>query len=147
MEIILREDVPTLGRAGEVIKVREGYARNFLLPQKKAVTASRSNLKVLETQKQHLEAKREKLRQEAVELGQKISASPIVLVKQAGEEDKIFGQVTPAEIAKQLEKQGFSVDRRLIRLKEPIRKIGSHTAEVHLQADVIVSVTVDVQKK
>lgn len=147
MDLILKEDVPTLGRAGEVVKVRAGYARNYLLPQKKAVAASPANLKSLEQEKAHLEAKREKRRQEAEELGKKICAAPVVLEKQAGEEDKIFGQVTPTEIAKKLSELGFSVDRRLIRLKEPIRKTGTHTAEVHLQADVVVSVTVDVKKK
>lgn len=146
MEVILREDVPALGRVGEVVKVKEGFARNFLFPQKKAVEATPGHLKGLEQQRHHIEAKRERSRKGAEEIGQRLAASPIILDKQAGEEDKIFGQVTPAEISQQLKKQGFEVDRRLIRFKEPIRKVGSHTAEIHLQADVVVTVTIEVRK-
>jgi large subunit ribosomal protein L9 len=147
MQVILREDVPSLGKAGEVVKVAEGYGRNFLLPRKKAVPATEVNLKRLGEERKAIEAKREKLKKEAEELAQKIAALAVSLEKQAGEEDKIFGSVSVREIAKFLETQGVILDHRLIRLKEPIRKLGEHTVEVHLHGDVVVPLKVVVQKK
>ena len=91
MEVILREDVPALGKAGEVVKVAEGFGRNFLLPNKKAISATPANLKRLEQERQGIEIKREKLKKEAEELAQKIAALTVTVEKQAGEEDKIFG--------------------------------------------------------
>ena len=147
MQVILREDVPALGKAGEVVKVAEGFGRNFLLPRKKAVPVTDANLKRLEQDRKGIEAKREKLKKEAEETAQKISALTVTLEKQAGEEDKIFGSVSVREIAKGLEGQGFLVDKRLIRLKEPIRKVGEHTVEVHLHGDVVVPLKIVVTKK
>lgn len=147
MQVILREDVPALGKAGEVVKVAEGYGRNFLLPRKKAVPATEPNLKRLEQERKAIEAKREKMKKEAEELAQKIAALTISLEKQAGEEDRIFGSVSLREIAKGLEAQGIAIDRRLIRLKEPIRKLGEHTVEVHLHGEVVVPLKVNVIKK
>lgn len=147
MEVILKEDVPALGKAGEVVRVKEGFARNFLLPRRKALPATAGNLKSLELQKKHLEAKRERLRQEAEALSGQLASIRVTLEKQAGEEDKIFGQVTTREIAQALAALGYSIDRRLIRLTEPIRTIGTHTVEVHLHGEVVVPVAVDVKKK
>lgn len=147
MQVILREDVPSLGKAGEVVKVAEGYGRNFLLPRKKAVPATDVNLKRLEQERKGIEAKREKLKKEAEELAQRVAALTVSLEKQAGEEDKIFGSVSVREIAKFLEAQGITLDHRLIRLKEPIRKLGEHTVEVHLHGDVVVPLKITVVKK
>ncbi len=147
MQIILREDVPSLGKAGEVVRVSEGYGRNFLLPRRKAVTATEGNLKRLEHDKQVIESKREKSKAEAEALGQKISTLTINLEKQAGEEDKIFGSVSTRDIALQLEAQGIRIDRRLIRVKEPIRAVGEHTVEIHLHHDVVVPLKITVVKK
>ncbi len=147
MQLILREDVPSLGKAGEVVKVSEGYGRNFLLPRKKAVVATAGNLKRLEQEKQAIEAKRQKTRGEAETLGQKITALTVTLEKQAGEEDKIFGSVSTREIAEALEAQGVKLDRRLIRIKTPIRNVGEHSVEIHLQHDVVVPLKITVAKK
>jgi len=147
MQVILREDVPALGKAGEVVKVADGYGRNFLLPRKKAVPATDANLKRLEQERQGIEVKRAKMKQGAEELAQKIAALTVTLEKQAGEEDKIFGSVSVREIGKSLETQGIVIDKRLIRLKEPIRKLGEHTVEVHLHGDVVVPLKVVVTKK
>lgn len=147
MQVILREDVPSLGKVGEVVKVSAGYGRNFLLPRKKAVVATKGNLKSLEQGKQAIDAKRQKMRAESESQGQKIAALTVSLEKQAGEEDKIFGSVSTREIAQGLEAQGVKLDRRLIRIKVPIRAVGEHTVEIHLQHDVVVPLKIEVKKK
>ncbi len=147
MQVILREDVPAVGKAGEVIRVAEGFGRNYLLPQKKALMATKANLKHLEQEKQVIDAKRTKLKKEAEELGQKIASLSVSLSKQAGEEDKIFGSVSSRDIADALLAQGVTIDKKLIWLKEPIKKIGDHSVDVHLHGDVVVSLKVTVIKK
>jgi large subunit ribosomal protein L9 len=147
MQIILRDDVPSLGKAGEVVKVSEGYGRNFLLPRKKAVPATPSNLKRLEQDKKVIDAKREKAKAEAEIAVQKIAALMVTIEKQAGEEDKIFGSVSTRDIATALEAQQVTIDRRLIRIKTPIRAVGEHTVEIHLQHDVVAPLKVTVVKK
>ena len=147
MQVILREDIPSLGKTGEVIRVAEGYGRNFLLPRKKAMVATPGNLKILEREKAAIAAKREKMKSEAEAVGQKFGELTVTLEKQAGEENKIFGSVSTRDIAKALEAQGVKVDRRLIRMKEPIRVVGDHVVEVHLHGDVVVPLKVVVTKK
>ncbi len=147
MEVILREDVPAVGKAGEIVKVAEGYGRNYLFPHKKAVPVTPGNLKQLEQQKQAIESRREKLKKEAEDLAQKITGVTVVLAKQAGEEDKIFGSVSTREIAAQLEGQGIKLDRRVIRIATPIKTTGEHTVEVHLHGDVVAPLKIVVQKK
>lgn len=147
MEVILREDVPSLGKAGDVVRVAEGYGRNFLLPRKKATQATPGNLKRLEQERQAIDVKRAKAKGEAEELGQKIAALTLTLEKQAGEEDKIFGSVSTRDIGKALEAQSFTIDRRLIRIKDPIRAVGEHSVEVHLHHDVVVPLKIVVTKK
>ncbi len=147
MQIILKEDVPSLGKAGEVVRVANGYGRNFLFPFKKAIPATPGNLKLLEQQIKAIEAKREKKKGEAQALGEKIASTVVTLAKQAGEEDKIFGSVSSREIAQSLKSQGIEIDARLIRLKTPIRTAGEHGVEVHLHGDVMIPLKVIVVKK
>ena len=147
MQIILREDVPSLGKTGEVVKVSEGYGRNFLLPRKKAVIATEGNLRSLEREKIAIEAKREKAKGVAEAEGQKIAALTVTLEKQAGEENKIFGTVSTRDIAAALEAQQVKLDRRLIRIKEPIRAVGEHIVEIHLSHEVVAALKVVVVKK
>lgn len=147
MQLILREDIPSLGKAGEVVKVSEGYGRNFLLPRKKAVVVNPGNLKRLEQEKQAIDAKREKTKGEAQASADKLAALMISLEKQAGEENKIFGSVSTRDIAAALEAQGVTLDKRLIRIKEPIRTVGEHIVEIHLHHDVVVPLKITVVKK
>lgn len=147
MQIILREDIPSLGRAGDVVKVSEGYGRNFLLPRKKGIIATPGSLKKLEQEKQVIEAKRDKAKKEAEDQAQKIAALTVTLEKQAGEEDKIFGSVSTRDIAAALEAQGIKLDRRLIRIKEPLRNVGEYTVEIHLQHEVVAPLKITVVKK
>ena len=147
MEIILREDVPALGKSGDVVKVADGFGRNYLFPHKKAILANKANLKRLEEERQAIATRREKTRKEAEEQGQKIASLKVSLSKQAGEENKIFGSVSTREIAAALAALGIPIDKRLIRIREAIRKLGSHTVELHLHGDVVVPLTIQVVKK
>ncbi|MBI2082629.1 MAG: 50S ribosomal protein L9 [Deltaproteobacteria bacterium] len=147
MQVILKEDVRSVGRAGEIVQVSEGYGRNCLLPQKKAVLATEGNLKQLEAQKKSIEAKREKQKDEAEEIGRKLQAEALVFEKEVGEEGKLFGSVTNRNIAEALSEKGFSIDHRNIQIKSPIHALGLFEAEVHLHSDVMVPLKIEVKKK
>lgn len=145
MEVILREDVPTLGVVGDVVKVKPGFARNYLLPRGLAVVADRRNVHVLEHQKRLAADKRERDRRHAETTAQRLSAVRVTIKARAGEEGKLFGSVTNLDIEKALADQGFAVERRRIRLDEPIKSIGEHLVPVHLGVGVDARVTVSVE--
>lgn len=147
MEVILREEVLGLGKAGELVKVREGFARNFLIPQKKAVLADPKNVKQMEHQKRVAEARSKKLRKGSEELAAKLSNVSITIAREAGEEDKLFGSVTARDIAEALRKSDIVIDKRLIHLKEPLKQIGVFDVEIKLHPEVTGTVKVWVVKK
>ena len=132
MEVILREDVLNLGTVGDVVKVKPGYARNYLLPRGLAVVADRRSIRVLEHQKRVIADKRERDRRHAETLAQRISSLRLTLKARAGEEGKLFGSVTNLDIERALTDQGFAVERRRIRLEEPIKSVGEHVVPIHL---------------
>lgn len=145
MEVILREDVADLGSVGDVVKVKPGFARNYLLPRGLAVIADKRNIHVLEHQKRLAADKRERDRKQAQGTADRLSSLRITLKARAGEEGKLFGSVTNLDIEKALAAQGFSVERRRIRLEEPIKSIGEHVVPVHLGVGVDAKVTVVVE--
>lgn len=145
MEVILREDVPTLGVVGDVVKVKPGFARNYLLPRGLAVVADRRNVHVLEHQKRLAADKRERDRRQAETTAQRLSAVRVTIKARAGEEGKLFGSVTNLDIEKALADQGFAVERRRIRLDEPIKSIGEHLVPVHLGVGIDARITVSVE--
>lgn len=145
MEVILREDVPNLGTVGDIVKVKPGYARNYLLPRGLAVVADHRNIHVLEHQKRVVADKRERDRRHAETLAQKLSSVRLTIKARAGEEGKLFGSVTNLDIEKALAEQGFAVERRRIRLEDPIKAIGEHVVPVHLGVGVDAPVTVVVE--
>jgi len=147
MEIILKEDVPSLGKAGQIVKVREGYGRNFLLPSKKAVLANPKNVKELEHYKKMIAAKQSKLAKQANEVKAKLDQFIVNLSKEVGEEGKLFGSVTSQEIAEALRLAGFSVDKRSIHLAEPIRALGDFQVSIKLHSEVNADVKVVVSAK
>ncbi|MBM4257327.1 MAG: 50S ribosomal protein L9 [Deltaproteobacteria bacterium] len=147
MEVILQEDVANLGAIGEVVKVRPGYGRNYLIPRGLAVEASRRNLHVLEHQKRLAATKKEKDRQKAQGLVDRISSLSITIAARAGEEDRLFGSVTNIDIEKALTAQGVAIDRRKIVLVEPIKQLGTYTVPVHLSSDVRGNITVNVVRE
>jgi len=145
MEVILREDVPNLGGIGDVVKVKPGFARNYLLPRGLAVIADRRNVRVLEHQKRLAAAKRERDRRQAETVAQRLSGVRLVVTARAGEEGKLFGSVTNLDIEKALAAQGFTVERRRIRLEEPIKSLGEYQVPVHLGVGIDAQVTVAVE--
>src|SRR5436305_7941646 len=121
MEVILREDVDKLGQRGETVKVAPGYARNFLLPQQLAVLATGANKKIVEQERQAHLRKEAKLESEAVDLSKLMTGTTITIAQKAGENNQLFGSVTAKDVADQLEKKGFVIDRRKVQLDEPIK--------------------------
>ena len=147
MEVILQEDVPNVGRIGEVVKVRDGFGRNYLLPRKLALVADNRNLHVLEHQKRLAAAKRERTQKEAQSLGDKIAALTLVISARAGEEDRLFGSITNQDIERAIQAQGVTIERRKIILTEPIKQLGVHAVPIHLSSDVHVNVSVQVVRE
>ena len=145
MEVILREDVPNLGTVGDIVKVKPGFARNYLLPRGLAVLADRRNVHVLDHQKRLVADKRERNLRQAQTAAQRLSSVRLVVKARAGEEGKLFGSVTNLDIEKALAAQGFSIERRRIRLEEPIKSVGEHTVPIHLGVGVDATVTVVVE--
>jgi large subunit ribosomal protein L9 len=144
MNVILTENVKGLGNMGEVVKVKPGYARNFLVPNKLAVEASDRNLKELEHHRRQLSRKAEKLSQEAAVVKGRIEALECVLAHRAGEEGKLFGSVTSMEIEAALAAKGIEIDRRKILLGQPIKTLGTHEVEIKLNAGVSATLKVSV---
>ncbi|MBN1254826.1 MAG: 50S ribosomal protein L9 [Deltaproteobacteria bacterium] len=147
MEIILIEDVPSLGKRGDRVRVSDGYARNYLLPRNKAVMMTPTGLKTLERAQHQLQHSQDKLQQEAQALAQKIEEISCTVTKPAGEEGKLFGAVTSADIAEALSEQGVSVDRKKIVLEEPIKNLGVYTVSLKLHPTVVAQLKLWVVKE
>ena len=146
MQIILLERVEHLGQMGEVVNVRPGYARNFLIPQRKAAPATEENRKRFEAQRAQLEARNLERRKEAEGVAAKLNGLSVTLIRQAGDSGQLYGSATAADIAAAVTQAGFSVGRSQIRLNQPIKSLGVHTVSVSLHPEVIVSVQVNVAR-
>jgi large subunit ribosomal protein L9 len=144
MKIILRENVDNLGKSGELVEVRNGYGRNFLLPRGLAVLASEKNLRHLEHERAVIAAKQAKLKAGAVEVAGKLVKVQVKIARKVGEQDKLFGSVTTLDISDALTGQGIKLDRRQIHLAEPIKTTGSFEVEVRLHPEVPAKIKVDV---
>ena len=144
MDVILTENVKNLGTIGEVVKVKPGYGRNYLVPQGLAVEASEAKLKEVEHHKRQLNRKAEKLSQEAADVKARIEAVECTFVHKASEEGKLFGSVTSMEIAESLASQGIEIDRRKILLEQPIKELGEHAIDIKLNAGVNAIVKINV---
>lgn len=144
MKVILREDVESLGKAGDVIKVADGYGRNYLIPKRLAVQADVRNLRALEHERRVIDARAKKVRKGAEELGEKLASLSLTIPAKAGEEGKLFGAVTSRDIAEALERAGVPVDRKSVLLTEPIKQIGDYKVKVKAGTDVIPEVPVSV---
>ncbi len=136
MEVILRQDVTKLGKAGEVVKVKDGYGRNFLIPRGLAYQATEGTKRQVEAESRRHSQAAEKVRSEARELAARLEAVDLTFSVQAGEGDKLFGSVTSADIAERLAEMGHAIDKRLIELDEPIKLVGVHKVPVRLHPDV-----------
>jgi len=144
MQVILREDVDKLGKIGDLVKVKPGYARNFLVPTKKAIEATPKNVKAMEHAKKMVSDRLRTLKKAAAADADNIKALSLVIKTKVGEEGKLFGSVTTMDIAAAMQEQGVTIDKRKIHLEEPIKRIGDFTVPVKLHTDVIANLKVTV---
>ncbi len=144
MKVILREDIDGLGKSGELVTVKDGFGRNFLLPRKKAVLANEQNIRQLDHEKSVITARNAKLKGAAEEQAKKLGSVKVTIKRKVGEQDKLFGSVTALDIAEALASQGQQVDRRGLHLPEPIKTVGTHEVELRLHRDVVAKIKVDV---
>lgn len=147
MQVILQEDIASLGKAGEVVNVRDGYGRNYLLPQKKAVVANPKNLGQLEHQKRLIAAKQQKIKKQAAEMAERLTQVTLNIAREVGEGDKLFGSVTAKDIVDALRANGLTIDRHAIELSAPLKELGIFDVPVKLHPEVQASVKVGVVKK
>jgi large subunit ribosomal protein L9 len=144
MEVILKKNVDNLGEEGDVVKVKAGYGRNYLLPQGSAIQANASNLANLEKERTAVEARKATIKTEAEGIAKKINGTTIVIEQRAGEEDKLFGSVTSGDIADKLASLGIEVDRKKIQLDEPIKTLGEFMIKIKTGFQVAAEVKVQV---
>ena len=146
MQVILLERVEKLGQMGDEVKVKDGFARNYLLPKKKALRATKANREYFQAQKVQLEANNLKLRGEAEKVGQKLNGKSFTLIRQAGDRCQLYGSVSPRDVADAMEKAGFKVDRHQINISQAIKTVGQFTIPVVLHPEVKVNITVNVAR-
>ena len=144
VDLILLERVAKLGQMGQIVKVKPGYARNYLLPQKKAMRATKENLAYFQTQRAQLEANNLERKSEAGEVGAKLEGLTVALIRQAGDSGQLYGSVAARDIAEAVTASGFTVDRSQIVLERPIKALGLHPVRVMLHPEIGVTVTVNV---
>src|ERR1044072_5737453 len=140
MEVILSQDVKSIGKTGEVIKVKDGFARNYLLPNKLAYLATPSNLKRIELQEKQRNAQSQQMRQEAEALAEKLNKVSCTVNVEVNDRDKLYGSVVDADIVRALEVEGFSIDKRNVLIEQPIEELGIFEVGVKLHPDVIAKV-------
>ena len=146
MEVILLERVAKLGQMGEVVRVKDGFARNFLLPRGKALRANEANRKKFENQRAQLEARNLQLKSEASAVAEKVDGQTVVIIRQAGESGQLYGSVSTRDIADALTAAGFTVGRNQVVLTTAIKTLGLHSVPVHLHAEVEAKITVNVAR-
>lgn len=146
MQVILLERVAKLGQMGDVVKVKQGFARNYLLPQGKALRASEANLKAFEVQKAQLEAHNLETRAEAQALASKLDGTDYVVIRSASDGGALYGSVTPRDIADAASAEGFTIERRQIVLEQPIKTLGIHSVSVVLHPEVTAKINVNVAR-
>jgi large subunit ribosomal protein L9 len=147
MNVILTEAVAHRGTAGDMLKVKDGYARNYLIPQGMAIVATTENIKQLEHQKRQIQAKLNKLKKESEGIARQIESISCTIARAAGEEDKLFGSVTSGDIYTSLKSEGIDVDKKKILLDEPIKSLGIFTVPIKIHSDVTANLKVWVVKE
>ena len=146
MKVILQQDVRNLGDMGDIVRVKDGYARNYLLPRGMAIIANEKNTRQLDHFKRMAQAKAEKERQASLELAKKLENTPISFEVKIGEDDKVFGSVTSKDIVERLTENGFELERKNIQLPSPLKTLGSHKVKVSLNRGVSAELEVYLQK-
>lgn len=144
MEVILKEDIANVGKIGEVVRVRDGYARNYLLPRGLVLEANKRNLKTFEHQKKVIADQKQKIVRRAQAVGEQLTGVALVIPMKAGEEGRLFGSVTNMQIEKALKAKGLNVERRKIHLEEAIKNVGEYEVPIRLSADLTVALKLSV---
>ncbi len=144
MQVILREDIEKLGKIGDLVKVADGYARNYLVPKKKAIEATPKNLNAMNHAKKMVSDRIRKIKKEATAEADKMKGLSVTIRAKAGEEGKLFGSVTSMDIAEAMKVQGIAVDKRKVVLDEPIKRLGDFTVSIKLHTDITADVKVSV---
>jgi len=144
MEVILKEDIANLGKIGEVVRVRDGFARNYLLPRGLVLVANKKNLKAFEHQKKVVADRKQKVMRDAQAVGEQLTGVSLTIAMRSGEEGRLFGSVTNMQIEKALKAKGLNVDRRKIHLDEPIKNLGDYEIPIRLAADITVPLKLSV---
>ena len=144
MEVILRTDVPKLGKAGDIVKVKDGFARNYLLPKGLAIPANQKTIKALENQRKIILAKAERERKKAQSLAEKLTGLTLTFYRKVIEGDRIYGSISAQDIVKALEEKGLSLERRFVLLDEPIKQLGTYEIPIRLGPGVEVRISVEV---
>ena len=144
MEVILKEDIVNLGKIGEIVRVRDGYARNYLLPRGLVLEANKRNLKTFEHQKKIVADQKQKITRHAQVVGDQLAGVSLVIAMKVGEEGKLFGSVTTIQIEKALKAKGLNVDRRKIHLEAPIKSVGDYEVPIRLAAELTMPLKVSV---
>jgi large subunit ribosomal protein L9 len=146
MKVVLRDEIEGLGNLGAIVEVADGYGRNYLIPRKLAYPATESAIKLVQQTTAKRAKELEKVKQDIGSIADKIKNTPITIIVKVGQEDKMFGSVTTAEIAEELAKQGIQVDHKKIRLDEPIKALGNYTVAIRLHPEIVAEVLVQVVK-
>ncbi|MBO8144329.1 MAG: 50S ribosomal protein L9 [Thermodesulfobacterium sp.] len=144
MEVILRKDIPKLGKAGDVVKVKDGYARNYLIPKGLAILANQKTLKALENQRKIILAKAERERKKLESLAEKLEGITLTVYRKIIEEDRIFGSVSSVDIVNMLKEQGIEIEKSQVQLDEPIKKLGIFEVPIKLSSDKTINIKVEV---
>ena len=147
MKVILNSDIEKLGKLGDIVEVKPGYARNYLFPRDLALIPNKHNLQLMETRKKKVQKKLELEKLTAIEQKRKIEEITITIEKKAGETDTLFGSVTPTEIEEKLQEQGITIERRKLHIEEPIKRLGSYSCKVKLFDDVEAEFKIEVVKE
>lgn len=147
MKVILRKDFETIGKVGEIVEVKDGYARNYLLPQGIALKADKKNIKLLESEQQQIQLKLNKDKKSAEKLAEKLDGVSCTATVSVGEEDKVFGSVTTQDISDLLKDKGFDIDRKKILLDDPIKALGIYPIPIKLHAEVEAKIKLWVVKE
>jgi len=146
VDLVLLERVEKLGQMGQIVKVKPGFARNYLLPQKKALRATKENLAYFESQRAQLEANNLHRRSEATEIGGKLEGLSVVVVRQAGESGQLYGSVSARDIADAVTEAGFTIEKGQVVLERPIKSLGLHSVRISLHPEVSVAITANVAR-
>jgi large subunit ribosomal protein L9 len=146
MEVILLERIEKLGQMGDVVKVKNGYARNYLLPQEKALRSTKANLEYFETQKVQLEAINLKRKEEAESVASKMADLKVLMIRQAAETGQLYGSVTVRDVCDAIKSEGFNIERKQVKLNQPIKELGIYDIDLSLHADVAQTITVSIAR-